>query len=51
MKFGGSSVRDAERMVEVAAIICAFPENAVRSYFYMVPSWGRHTHIIDVEDL
>eukprot|EP00242_Pyramimonas_sp_CCMP2087_P011691 CAMPEP_0198199080 /NCGR_PEP_ID=MMETSP1445-20131203/2408_1 /TAXON_ID=36898 /ORGANISM="Pyramimonas sp., Strain CCMP2087" /LENGTH=581 /DNA_ID=CAMNT_0043868797 /DNA_START=76 /DNA_END=1821 /DNA_ORIENTATION=- len=28
MKFGGSSVRDAERMVEVAAIICAFPENA-----------------------
>ena len=26
MKFGGSSVRDAARMREVAAIICSFPE-------------------------
>jgi aspartate kinase len=26
-KFGGSSVRDAERMREVADIICSFPEN------------------------
>lgn len=26
-KFGGSSVRDAERMMEVADIICSFPEN------------------------
>lgn len=25
-KFGGSSVRDAERMREVAAIICSFPD-------------------------
>lgn len=25
-KFGGSSVRDAERMREVADIICSFPE-------------------------
>ncbi|GAX83624.1 hypothetical protein CEUSTIGMA_g11048.t1 [Chlamydomonas eustigma] len=25
-KFGGSSVRDAERMMEVAEIICSFPE-------------------------
>lgn len=27
-KFGGSSVRDAERMREVASIVCAFPEHA-----------------------
>jgi aspartokinase len=26
-KFGGSSVRDAERMREVADIICSFPEH------------------------
>jgi aspartate kinase len=26
-KFGGSSVRDAERMREVADIICGFPEH------------------------
>ena len=26
MKFGGSSVRDAERMLEVAQIVCAFPD-------------------------
>lgn len=26
-KFGGSSVRDAERMREVADIICSFPQN------------------------
>ena len=26
MKFGGSSVRDAERMREVAIIICSFPD-------------------------
>ena len=26
MKFGGSSVADAERMREVAAIICSFPD-------------------------
>ena len=26
-KFGGSSVRDAERMREVASIICSFPEH------------------------
>lgn len=25
-KFGGSSVRDAERMREVADIICSFPQ-------------------------
>jgi hypothetical protein len=25
-KFGGSSVRDAERMLEVADIICSFPD-------------------------
>lgn len=25
MKFGGSSVRDAERMREVANIVCSFP--------------------------
>ncbi len=26
-KFGGSSVRDAERMAEVADIVCSFPEH------------------------
>lgn len=26
MKFGGSSVRDAERMREVANIVCSFPD-------------------------
>lgn len=26
-KFGGSSVRDGERMKEVADIICSFPDN------------------------
>ena len=25
-KFGGSSVRDAERMMEVADIVCSFPQ-------------------------
>jgi hypothetical protein len=29
-KFGGSSVRDAERMQEVAKIVEAFPEELVR---------------------
>jgi len=28
MKFGGSSVRDAERMREVAEIVCSFPDQA-----------------------
>jgi aspartokinase len=27
-KFGGAAVADAERMVEVAQLICRFPENA-----------------------
>ena len=27
MKFGGSSVADADRMLEVASIVCSFPEH------------------------
>lgn len=36
-KFGGSSVRDAERMQEVAKIVEAFPEQLVRSPYAFLP--------------
>ena len=43
-KFGGSSVRDAERMREVADIICSFPEYlpcVVLSAMGKVRTWTR----------
>jgi aspartate kinase len=44
-KFGGSSVRDAERMREVADIICSFQENLP---CVVLSAMGKVRHSIEV---
>jgi len=60
MKFGGSSVADADRMREVAGIICSFPEqlpcvvlsamgkvvSLFTSIWVVTHSQGAHQHLI-----